>query len=309
MQAFRIKFSAMASMCELVVCALDEPTADHCARAAVAEVHRIEAKFSRYKPDTVVSRINATADGAPVGCDEETSALLDRAADLHRVSGGLFDITSGVLGQVWDFKAKKCPAVNDLTPLVALVGWDRVERDNQTIRLPQAGMQLDFGGFGKEYAADRAASVLQDLGVQHGYVNLAGDMRFVGPKPDGTPWTIGIRHPRKENSVLATIPMQTGGLATSGDYERFFELDGERFCHVLRPDTGWPVKHWQSISVIASDTATAGAICTIAMLKESGALEFLKSTGFKYLAVDRQGKLYYTEPEQASQEEIDHANV
>ncbi len=299
----------MASVCELVVCAPDEPTADNWARAAVAEVHRIEAKFSRYKPDTVVSRINANAGGAPVDCDEETWTLLDRAADLHRLSGGLFDITSGVLGQVWDFKAKKCPSVDELAPVVALVGWERVDRKNQTIRLPKVGMQLDFGGFGKEYAADRAASVLQDLGVEHGYVNLAGDMRFVGPKPDGTPWTIGIRHPRKENSVLATIPMQTGGLATSGDYERFFELDGERLCHVLRPDTGWPVKHWQSISVIAPDTATAGAICTVAMLKESGALEFLKSTGFKYLAVDRQGKLYYTSTAQALQEEISRASV
>jgi len=299
----------MASVCELVVCAPDESTADFFARAAVAEVRRIEAKFSRYKPDTVVSRINANAGGAPLDCDEETWALLDRAADLYRLSGGVFDITAGVLGQAWDFKAKKCPAADELTQLVALVGWDRVERDKRTIRLPQVGMQLDFGGFGKEYSADRAASLLQELGVEHGYVNLAGDMHFVGPKPDGMPWIIGIRHPRKENSLLATIPMHTGGLATSGDYEHFFELDGERFCHILRPDTGLPVKHWQSISVIAPDTATAGAICTISMLKESAALDFLKTTGLKYLAVERQGELFYSQPEQSLGEEIDHANI
>lgn len=299
----------MASVCELVVCGPDQRTADQCARVAVAEVHRIEGKFSRYKPDTVVSRINASAGGPPVDCDEETWTLLERAADLYRLSGGLFDITSGVLGQMWDFKSKKRPPSDELAPLLGLVGWDRVERNNQSIRLPLAGMQIDFGGFGKEYAADRAARALQDLGVTHGYVNLAGDMRFLGPKPDGTPWTIGIRHPRMDGSVLATIPMQTGGLATSGDYERFFEVDGERFCHILHPANGWPVKHWQSISVIAPDAATAGAICTIAMLKESGALDFLASTGFKYLAVDQLGELYYSQPKQASKEETDHANI
>ena len=150
-------------------------------------------------------------------------------------------------------------------------------------------MEIDFGGFGKEYATDRAASVLTAHGIQHGYVNLGGDVHVVGPQVDGQPWLIGIQNPRGKGQIVATIPMRSGGLATSGDYERFFVLDGRHYCHILNPFTGRPVDFWRSVTVIAPMALVAGSCSTIAMLSESEAIPFLNNTGFQYLAIDRFG--------------------
>lgn len=292
MQGLRVSFKAMASACEVVVCSESEDHAKACVDAMLKEVNRIETKYSRYLPNSVVGRINSVAGIEHVDVDEETINLLEFANSLYVTSGGLFDITAGVLNRAWDFKARRIPTLAAVEQSLSLVGWRSVVRSGSTIKLPDAGMQLDFGGFGKEYAADRAAQVLYGLGVRHGYVNLAGDMSFVGPKPDGSPWIIGIQHPRQPGAVIASIPMLQGGLASSGDYERYFECDGKRFCHILRPDTGYPVSYWQSVSVIAPNAVTAGAYSTIAMLKEADGLKFLKSTELQYLAVDQQGRIH-----------------
>jgi thiamine biosynthesis lipoprotein len=153
-------------------------------------------------------------------------------------------------------------------------------------------MELDFGGFGKEYAADRGAEVLLALGVRHGYVNLAGDLRVIGPRPDGAPWTVGIQHPREAGGIVASIALQGGALATSGDYERFFEHNGRRYCHVLDPRTGQCATHWQSVSVLAPQAIVAGAVSTIAMLKQERGLAYLQASGFDFLAIDHKGAVY-----------------
>jgi len=284
----RHAFRAMASHCEVVLAGVvSEDAASALAALAEAEVRRIEHKYSRYREDSLLSQINAH--NGPVVCDEETLALLDKALLLHANSSGLFDITSGVLRRAWDFKAARVPdssTVQALLPLIDMAGVVRVQ-DRVTLQTP--GMELDFGGFGKEYAADRAAEVLAAAGVLHGYVNLAGDLRVLGPRLDGTPWSIGIRHPRDSDKLLATIPITAGALATSGDYERYFEQDGVRYCHILNPRTGYPATWWQSISVIAPTALIAGAFTTIAMLLEEEGLAFLHSTGLSFLAVDHSG--------------------
>jgi thiamine biosynthesis lipoprotein len=236
-----------------------------------------------------VSRINAAAGGAAVACDAETSALLDYAQSLFAASGGRFDISSGVLRRAWDFRAARLPDPERLAELCALVDWGRVERDGDAVRLPVPGMELDFGGFGKEYAADRAAAVLRDAGARHGFVNLGGDLHAIGPQPDGQPWLIAIPDPRQPDRFAAEIELLVGGLATSGDYERFFELDGVRYCHVLNPRTGWPVQHWRSVSVAAPLCIAAGSCTTIAMLSEEQGLSFLAGSGLAYLAIDHAG--------------------
>lgn len=265
------------------------------ARAALAEglreVLRIERKYSRYRDDSVVSRINAAAGGAPVACDEETRQLLDYADALHLQSGGLFDISSGILRRAWDFKAARVPGEAELAPLLAKVGWGRVEREGGTIRLPEPGMEIDFGGFGKEYAADRAAAVLARAGIAHGYVNLGGDIHALGPRPDGAPWEIGVRHPRDPDALVASIPLSRGALATSGDYQRFFEDGGRRYCHVLDPRSGQPVSWWASVTAVAPLAVMAGSVTTITMLKQSAGLDFLVSTGLAYLCVDLAGQV------------------
>ncbi len=282
----------MGSACEVVLAASSVHDAQRLAQMAIDEVLRIERKYSRYTADSLIAIINQQAGLSPVVCDDETWALLQYASKLHEQSQGLFDITSGVFRQAWNFQVPAIPSADKLDALRAKVGWHKVVLKDQSIALPSAGMEIDLGGFGKEYAADRAAQVLQAQGASSAYVNLAGDMRFLGPKPTGEPWMIGIQDPRHSNQVVATLPMMQGGLATSGDYERYFELNGERYCHVLNPFTGRPVKYWRSVSVTAPAAVVAGCTSTMTMLKEEEGLAFLQATGFDFLAIDHAGKVH-----------------
>lgn len=288
----RFPFRAMGSACEVVLAVNSEEDAHSIAQKAIKEVLRIERKYSRYTADSVIAHVNQQAGLASVLCDDETWALLQYAAKLHEQSGGLFDITSGVLRQAWDFQLAVLPSAENVNALRCKVGWHKVLLQNQRVFLPDVGMEIDLGGFGKEYAADRAAQVLQVQGVKSGYVNLAGDMRFLGPKPTGKPWMIGIQDPRRADQVIATLPMAQGGLATSGDYERYFECDGQRYCHILNPLNGWPVKYWRTVSVTAPATVVAGCASTMAMLMEEEGLPFLQATGFDFLAMDHTGKVH-----------------
>ncbi|TAG46928.1 MAG: FAD:protein FMN transferase [Betaproteobacteria bacterium] len=287
---WRAQFAAMACDCELLIVADNELGARDAAVAAIDEVRRIEHKYSRYRADSVVAEINANAGGASlVSIDEETAQLIAFADQLFAASDGLFDITSGVLRRAWNFKNAELPSNALIAEMVALIGWHRVEHNAHQLRLPESGMEIDFGGFGKEYAADRAASVLIERGVANALVNLGGDVRALGHRGDGAPWQLGIRHPRVDGETLASIPLVNTALATSGDYERFVDVGGVRYCHVLNPKTGWPVQHWRSISVVAPVCAAAGALATIAMLKGTEALPFLREQGVSFLAVDAQG--------------------
>ena len=283
----------MASEHELQLWSDDEVRARRAADAAIADVLRIEAKYSRYREDSVTTRINSRAGRRPVAIDGETAALLSYADRCHRQSGGRFDITSGVLRRVWDFRLRppRLPASAAILAATALIGWDRVEWSDRHVRLPQAGMEIDFGGIGKEYAADRAATICTEQGIANGLVNLGGDVRAIGPQPEGKPWRVGIRHPRREADAIATVLLATGAVATSGDYERFFEIDGKRYCHILDARTGQPVTHWQSISVLSSLCVVAGSCATIAMLLAGDAEDFLRGQGLPYVVVDAGGNV------------------
>ncbi|MEI7446328.1 MAG: FAD:protein FMN transferase [Burkholderiales bacterium] len=288
-EAFGIGFDAMGGRCEVRLVAPDEASARRLAQAAIDEVRRIEAKYSRYRDDSVIAAINRAAGGAPVAVDDETRALLAYAHALWADSGGRFDATSGVLRRAWDFRRGVVPDDDTLDALRPLIGWDRVEVDAAGVRLPGAGMELDFGGFGKEYAADRAAAALAAAGARHGFVDLGGDIRAVGPRPDGAPWSIGVQDPRDPAATVARFDLVDGAVCTSGDYERFLEVDGVRHCHVLDPRTGRSVRHWRSVTVVAPVAVAAGGYTTIAMLLEADAPAYLERTGLPWLAVGPDG--------------------
>ena len=262
------------------------------AQLCVDEVKRIEKKYSRYDPQSVVSSINAASGQEPVTLDAETQTLLDYAQTLYDNSSGLFDITSGVLRRAWRFDQKIPPHPVDLQALLPLVSWGKVQRQGGSVFLPFKGMEIDFGGFGKEYAADRASLTLQREGISNGFVNLSGDIRVVGPKFNGEPYRMGIQHPRQPNKLLASIPIHQGALATSGDYERFFEFDGRRYCHIINPQTRQPVQGWQSVSVLAPLAIVAGSCSTCTMLLEDRGLDYLSASGFSFLGVDAQGRVH-----------------
>ncbi len=286
------EFGAMACPCELRLVGPGDVELQRAASAAIAEVRRIEKKYSRYDAASIVSRINAAAgSGESIEVDDETAALLDFAAQLHGASEGRFDITSGVLRRVWNFRQARLPAQHDIAALLPLIGWPMVQWHARRIALPLAGMEIDFGGFGKEYAADRAAQLLHEAGIRHGFVNLGGDIRVIGPRGDSSPWAMGLQHPRAPGQLLGSVAIRDGALATSGDYERYIEVDGQRWCHVFDARSGWPVQHWQCVSVLAPTCAAAGAASTLAMLFGAQGQDFLREQRLSFVARRADGTL------------------
>jgi thiamine biosynthesis lipoprotein len=237
------------------------------ARAAVAEARRIERKFSRYLRTSVISQINDEAGGSPVVIDEETEALIRAALDLAVLTEGRFDPTVGVLRRVWDFRRAEVPADAAISALLPLVDARSVVLQYGTVRLLREGMELDLGGVGKEYAADRVAELLKDKGVESALVNLLGDVRTVGRRGDGKPWVIGVQDPRERGRHRLAIRAQEDcGVATSGDYERGFDVAGIRYHHILDATTGRPARGIMSTTVIAPTAFEAGRLATAAFL-------------------------------------------
>ncbi len=288
MARYEHSFVAMGGPCRLRVDSENESVARTAIQAAEGEVRRLEFKYSRYLHDSLTSKINRLAGReCPVAIDEETAGLLSYAHTLWRESGGLFDLTSGVLRKAWNFKSPELPQQEELDRLLPLVAWDRVEWDSNSVRLPDDGMEIDFGGCVKEYACDSAATVLRQANIASALVDLSGDMAAVGVQASGEPWQIGIRHPAKKSSAIAHIPLARGGLASSGNYERFMELDGRRYGHIINPKTGWPVRGLEAVSALADQCLVAGSTATIAMLMPAPeALIWLGGLGIPWLAVD-----------------------
>ena len=288
----RFRFRAMGSPCELQLGGGSRKALEEIARRCTREVARLELKYSRYREDSLASAINRSAgDEKGVEVDEETAALLDFAATAHAQSGGRFDPTSGVLRRVWDFRSSKLPDPAALAEIRALVGWSKLRWERPRIVLPLPGMQLDFGGFVKEYAADRVASLCREASLASGLVDLGGDLAIVGPRPDGAPWIVGIRNPRRPIEAIARIAISSGGIATSGDYERCMIVDGVRHSHLLDPRTGESFRGGPaSVSVTAPLCLLAGAATTIAMLHaEDESRSFLAQLGLPHLLVGQDG--------------------
>jgi thiamine biosynthesis lipoprotein len=286
-------FRALGSPCELHLWGDSRAAIDAVAEEAKSLVLRIERTYSRYRDDSVVTEINRSAgDPRGVRVDAETASLLDYAATAWRHSGGLFDITSGSLRKVWDFKSGRVPSREEVKDALTRVGWSRVRWERPRIVLPIAGMELDFGGFGKEWAVDAVTDLCRVRGVRHGMVDLGGDLRAIGPHPGGRPWLAGVRDPRAPERALASVPLFDQGLATSGDYERCMVVDGVRYTHILDPRTGWPVRGLRSASVIAPQCLVAGTATTIALLKgaRDGA-RFLDGLGLPNLRMDEEERV------------------
>jgi FAD:protein FMN transferase len=290
------RFFALGSDCGLQIWADDEAAADHAARAAIGEIARIEARYSRYRADSEVARINAVAlRGGTLEVDPETAGLISYAFACWRRSDGLFDITSGLLRRAWNFSSRRLPDAAAVAALLPRIGLDKIAWETPHLTFQVPGMEIDFGGIGKEYAVDRAVVVCRAMGIRHGLVDLGGDIGVIGLRPDGGSWRIGIRHPRAPTTAVAQVVLDTGGLATSGDYERFIEVDGQRYCHILDPRTGWPVHGLASVSVLAGDCLVAGSLATGAMLKGRDGIAWLRSLDVRHVVVDADGRLSGTE--------------
>ncbi|HSC16194.1 MAG TPA: FAD:protein FMN transferase [Gammaproteobacteria bacterium] len=274
----------MASPCEVHVDDADLATAERVVALAAVEAQRIEAKFSRYRRGNVIDTIN-TAEGRPVVVDDETARLFDYAARLYELSGGKFDVTSGVLRRAWRFDGSdRVPTVETVAALLPIVGWDKVRwRAPEITLLP--GMEIDLGGIGKEYAVDRAAGLVRPLSTKC-LLNFGGDLLALGPQAGGAPWRVGIESVTAAETAAKHIELGVGALATSGDARRFLLRDGKRYGHILDPRTGWPVAGApRSVTVAAATCTEAGMLATLALLQGADAEGFLDALGVQFWAL------------------------
>lgn len=285
----------MASPCQILFDCDEKAQALHLAHLAQTEALRIEQKFSRYRKDNLIYRIN-NSDGKPVKVDAEIASLLDYANTCFELSNGYFDITSGILRKVWKFDCSdNIPNQKNITPLLKSIGWNKVTWTSPYLTLPK-GMEIDFGGIGKEYAVDRTAHILAEQTRESFLINYGGDIFVNKPRRSEQGWLIGIEKPANPVSYnnIASNKLKSdklyelfqGGLATSGDSKRYLEKEGIRYSHILNPKTGWPVtKAPHSITVISSTCTEAGILSTLAMLQEENAKTFLEQQDVTYWAI------------------------
>lgn len=278
-------FEAMGGPCEILVDTDDGELAGALLKTAAWEAWRIEQKFSRYRKDNIVRQINAGS-GKTVKVDEETARLLDFAGECHELSGGMFDVTSGVLRRAWKFDgSNRLPEPEVVQSLLPLVGWHKVVWEKPLITLP-TGMEIDLGGIGKEYAVDRTLLLARGENDSAILINFGGDIYTGGVRENGLPWSVGVEGLSGENGTGRLLKISKGGLATSGDSRRFLLKDGKRYSHVLNPKSGWPVEDAPRSVTVTDDTCTkAGILATLALLHGPEAEEFLEEQSVRYWCV------------------------
>ncbi|MSU47864.1 MAG: FAD:protein FMN transferase [Opitutus sp.] len=266
----KLTFPALGTNCEVQYAAPGgEGQAVAFERAATTWVNAFEAKYSRFRPDSLISRINAAAGRAWVEIDAEMEGMLKLCDTLHFMTQGVLDPTMLPLIRLWDYKAvnPRIPPPDEITAARALLGWKKVLRAPGKVYLPEPGMALDFGGFGKEYAVDVTAQIATEHGITSALVDFGHDLRAVGMPPDRPAWHIGLEDPQKPGTSSGSLAIVGKGVASSGDYIRGFVVNGKRYGHILDPRTGWPVANGcTQATVIAASCLQAGVLSTTAFV-------------------------------------------
>jgi len=282
---FHLERPAMGTMAEIYLQAENGQRATELFDAAFAEIARVEAALSAYRSTSEVSRINREAGDGPVTTDPEVFDLIRRALDLSETTHGAFDITVGPLVKAWGFfrEAGRYPSPDELSEARALTGWEKVslDADARTVRFLTAGLQLDLGGIGKGWALDCAAGTLRRLGVDSALLGLGQSSYFAIGAPPGTRgWAITIPNPQGPAQPLSAITLRDGSLSTSGNTEKYFVLNGERYSHIIDPRTGRPAGAVTQVTVTARSATDSDALSTaMFVLGLEGARQLIRETG------------------------------
>ncbi|QIZ78843.1 FAD:protein FMN transferase [Ferrimonas lipolytica] len=273
----------MACQCQLLIEPCPRAVAAKLLALAASITQQIESKYSRYRHDNLCFAINNAA-GSAVNIDAETHRLLQFGDTCYQLSGGLFDLTSGILRQVWQFDGSdNIPTAQQIDSLMPLIGWPKVEFSPTQLIMP-AGMEIDFGGIGKEYAVDKVAQTLKAVAPTLSIlVNFGGDIAVSQPKADGSPWRVGISTVEDPTTAGQRVKINHGGLATSGDTERFLLKHGVRYSHIINPLTGYAtVGAPAQLTVAASTCLQAGLLSTLALLHGNQAEAYIASQDVPY---------------------------
>jgi len=245
--------------------------------AVMADMRRIDALMSHYKPDSQLSQINAHANSEPVQVDKELFDLLKLSTHYSQITEGAFDITYASVGYLYDYRHRIRPTEEQITKALPGVNWRNMLLDevHHTVRFEHPGMRIDLGGIGKGYAVDHGVAILKARGIQHAVVSAGGDSRILGDHM-GRPWLVAIRHPDDPKKVVTRIPLSDSAMSTSGDYERYFDENGVRYHHIIDPRTGHSASKVRSATILApTATQTDGMSKTAFVLGPEKALEII----------------------------------
>jgi len=252
-------------------------------------------KLNAYNSKTEVSEINRQAGIKPVRVSPETYHLIQKAIDISKLTKGAFDITVGAVSFLYDFEKKTIPTYKQIKKHLALVDYRNIQLKDGMIFLKKKGMKIDPGGIAKGYGADLVAEFLKKNGIQHALIAVAGDIKAIGKKPDGSRWKIGIRDPRgAADDIFAIVELpEDWAISTSGDYERYVLKNGKRFHHILNPKTGLPARGLVSVSCIGpSATLTDSLATAVFILGKKEGVKIAESMGYGVVLVDEQGHVY-----------------
>lgn len=287
----------MGTLVEVTVVAPDRTVAQKAAAASLAEIKRLEKLLSTWISTSELSQINSAAGRNPVKVSPETMEIIERSLEMAGLTEGAFNIAVGPAVNAWNIsKEGRIPTLEELTALRPLIDLSQLKLDHKarTVYLGREGMQIDIGGIGKGYAADRAAVVMEASGAIAGVVALSGDIETFGRMPDNQRFNFGIQHPRKEQGqLLARIELENEAVSTAGDYQRFIEVDGIRYHHILDPTTLQPSRLSQSVTVIAKEGVVADGLDTgiFVMGPEKGMALIERLFGVEGVIVDSKGKV------------------
>ena len=276
----------------------DLETAQEAVAAVFAEVARIDKLMSTYIEDSEMSRINREASSGPVDVGDELFTLILRALDISLLTRGAFDITYDSVGQHYDFREGRRPDEDTILEELPRLNYRLVEinRDNSTIRFMQEGVRINLGGIAKGYTVERGVDVLRQYGVAHARVTAGGDSRLLGDRR-GQPWMVGVQNPRDNDQVAVTLPLENEAISTSGDYERIFEEDGERYHHIIEPSTGQPAGEVRSTTIIGPDAVLTDALSTsvFVMGVDQGLRLIATLPDYEGIVIDAEGQMFYSD--------------
>lgn len=288
----------MGSRFDITVVAENETLADQYIDQAVAEITRIEQLISSWDPNSQTSQINDNAGLQPVKVDVELFRLIERAMKISQLSDGAFDISYASIDRIWIFDGTEvvAPAEELIAQSVSNIGYHNIilDEENQTVFLKKEGMKIGFGAIGKGYAADKAKALLINEGVDAGIINASGDMNTWGTKPDGSPWLVAIINPFDKSKPYGTLPIDHGAVVTSGNYEKFVTISGNRYAHIIDPRTGWPTQGILSVTVFARKAELADALATSVFVMgiDAGLDRINQLPQIECIIVDETGQLH-----------------
>jgi FAD:protein FMN transferase len=289
----------MGNHFQISAVAEEEEWAHTCIDAGILEIQRIEKLLTTFSEDSETALINRNAGIKPVTVSRETFNIIERSIRISRVTQGAFDITYGSADKrLWNFDTNlhSLPDQETAKKMARLINYRNIIMDDVhcTVMLKKPGMRIGFGGIGKGYAAERAKIVMKEMGVQSGVVNAAGDMTAWGFQPNGKQWTIGIADPNSKDRVFSYMNITDMAVATSGNYEKYILINGQKYSHTINPKTGLPIRGIKSVTIISQNAEVADAMATPVMIMGiiPGLAMINQMKGIEAIIVDDHDKVY-----------------